>query len=315
MGWVVTMMMMMMMMMMDEIITQPLHTPTELCSQGTMATEGENSQTMDNHSTNAILASIEILNRKINSMDAKINSLDLKVYYLEGRVSLIRGSVDIMEGESDLKAYLLRESSYERVFHVNDSTEELLCHSLFEGYANIWWDYVERFRNILMKDNPLHGYVEGIHETTQACNLYLWRPWKYDHLSNHDGRTNRYSFELNSQKFTLHSLWPSQVNEDHIKLRELKEKGNKQSEKKDQIEEWYEEEENKRLKGKMLSRNKDPFNEHDEKIPMLLLANDFHANQSTFPIPQTISLVLQDYKDMFPKKPLQGLPPLWGIEH
>ncbi|XP_016574339.2 uncharacterized protein LOC124898599 [Capsicum annuum] len=153
----------------------------------------------------------------------------------------------------------------------------------------------------------------------QGCHLFLRRPWQSDRLSKHDRRTNQYSFAFNGQKFTHHLLSSSQVNEGYQKLRELKEKGKKQGEKEDQIEECDEEEEKGRLKEKsplvMLSRNKDLFKEHDEKTPMLLLAHDFYANHSTSSIPHSISPVLKDYGDVFPKEFPQGLPPLQAIEH
>ncbi|PHT36778.1 hypothetical protein CQW23_24478 [Capsicum baccatum] len=130
----------------------------------------------------------------------------------------------------------------------------------------------------------------------QACHLLLGIPWKYDRSSKLDGRTNRYSFKLNGQKFTLHPLLLSQVNDGHQKLRKLKEKGKKQCEKKDQTEKQDEEEEKRRLKGKspsvMLAKNKDLFKDKDEKTPMLLLAYAFHANYSTSNIPHYIYLVL-----------------------
>ncbi|PHT57287.1 hypothetical protein CQW23_05773 [Capsicum baccatum] len=72
--------------------------PIDYVQEGTVATDDETFQTMDNHSTNAILAAIETLNCKIDSMDAKINSLVLKVDSFEGSVSLVGGRVDIMEG-------------------------------------------------------------------------------------------------------------------------------------------------------------------------------------------------------------------------
>ncbi|PHT36657.1 hypothetical protein CQW23_24357 [Capsicum baccatum] len=339
-----------------------------------MAMEGKTSQTMDNHSINAILTAIETLNCKIDSINTKINSLDLKVDSIEGGLSLIGGRVDIIEnlgnrpsghdrwyqqgnrdrdvginsikvslltfkGKSDPKAYLSWECSCERIFQVNDITEEKKsCYAIahFEGYANTWWDYVKRFGNMLNKGQPppwdaLKAFMRQSATLVDFLKLPTMKhatPYKLQWLSDcgelkvtrqvviqfkvenyhdeHDGRTNRYSFELNGQKFTLHSLLPSQVNECHKKLRELKEK-------------WDEEGEKKRLKGKIplviLARNKDFFKEHDDKTPMLLLAYDFHAKHSISPIPHSISLILQHYRDMFPKELPQGLDPLQGIEH
>lgn len=51
----------------------------------------------------------------------------------------------------------------------------------------------------------------------------------------------------------------------------------------------------------MMARNKDLLKEHDVETPMLLLAHHFHTNHSTFSIPYSIALVLQDNEDVFPK--------------
>ncbi|PHU19478.1 hypothetical protein BC332_10629 [Capsicum chinense] len=60
-------------------------------------------------------------------------------------------------GKSDPKAYLSWECSCERIFQVNDITEEkksfyAIAH--FEGYANTWCDYVKRFGNMLNEGQP-----------------------------------------------------------------------------------------------------------------------------------------------------------------
>lgn len=65
----------------------------------------------------------------------------------------------------------------------------------------------------------------------------------------------------------------------------------------------------------MLTRNKDLFKKHDDKTSMLLPAHAFYAKCSPSHIPYSISLILQDYDDIFPKDIPRGLPPFWGIEH
>nr|XP_033517225.1 uncharacterized protein LOC117281471 [Nicotiana tomentosiformis] len=55
----------------------------------------------------------------------------------------------------------------------------------------------------------------------QACHILLGRPWQYDRNIFHDGKNNRYSLELNSRKFTLAPLSPSQVFEDQKILKEI----------------------------------------------------------------------------------------------
>lgn len=56
----------------------------------------------------------------------------------------------------------------------------------------------------------------------QACHLLLGRTWQYDRSTKYDGRSNRYTLENDGRKVKLHPLLPSQVNEWHQKMRELK---------------------------------------------------------------------------------------------
>ncbi|XP_047249952.1 uncharacterized protein LOC124885744 [Capsicum annuum] len=141
----------------------------------------------------------------------------------------------------------------------------------------------------------------------QACHLLLGRPWQYDKSTKHGRRTNQYSFELNGRKFTLHPLSPSQVNELHQQMRELKEKGKKA--KKEGKPKSGKREETKRVstsKGKnimvIFARKREFFLEHDDNTRMLLLANIFNTNLSNISIPHSISLVLQEFEDVFPKE-------------
>ncbi|KAL4384341.1 hypothetical protein GQ457_15G018120 [Hibiscus cannabinus] len=55
--------------------------------------------------------------------------------------------------------------------------------------------------------------------TMDACHLLLGCPWQFDKGITHDGTTNRYSFKHAGKKITLAPLTPSQVQEDHIRLR------------------------------------------------------------------------------------------------
>ena len=120
----------------------------------------------------------------------------------------------------------------------------------------------------------------------QACHLLLGRPWKYDRSTKHDGRTNRYSLEMDGRKVTLYPLLPSQVNELHQKMRELKEKGKKPK---------NGEKEGKNMGAAvgifgsastsngqenmvMLARKKELFLDYDVDTPMLLLAHCFNTN-------------------------------------
>ncbi|PHU07517.1 hypothetical protein BC332_24006 [Capsicum chinense] len=60
-------------------------------------------------------------------------------------------------GESGPEAYLIWESSYERIFQVNDITDiNKSCYAIdhCKGYDNTWWDYAKNFRNALNNGKP-----------------------------------------------------------------------------------------------------------------------------------------------------------------
>ena len=67
-------------------------------------------------------------------------------------INSIMVSLSNLKGESDPKSCLTWESFYERIFQVNDITDEnKSCYAIahFEGYANMWCGYVKRFGNVL----------------------------------------------------------------------------------------------------------------------------------------------------------------------
>jgi len=63
----------------------------------------------------------------------------------------------------------------------------------------------------------------------EASHILLGRPWQYDTRAIHDGFTNKISFIHNDKKIILKPLFPREVCEDQIKLRErrIQEKGEK----------------------------------------------------------------------------------------
>ncbi|KAM3306452.1 hypothetical protein P3S67_013322 [Capsicum chacoense] len=69
----------------------------------------------------------------------------------------IKVSFFVFKGESDPEAYLAWESSCDKIFQLNDLTEEkksfyAIAH--FEGYANTWWEYVKWFGNEMVGEQP-----------------------------------------------------------------------------------------------------------------------------------------------------------------
>ncbi|KAF7835788.1 Transposon Ty3-I Gag-Pol polyprotein [Senna tora] len=51
----------------------------------------------------------------------------------------------------------------------------------------------------------------------QAGHLLLGRPWQFDRKVNHDGFTNRYTFEMKGRKITLAPMTPSEIYQDQLK--------------------------------------------------------------------------------------------------
>ncbi|PHT62694.1 hypothetical protein T459_33458 [Capsicum annuum] len=72
-------------------------------------------------------------------------------------INSIKVSPLTFKDESDPEAYLIWESSYERIFQVNDITDiSKSCYAIdhCKGYDNTWWDYAKNFRNALNNGKP-----------------------------------------------------------------------------------------------------------------------------------------------------------------
>ena len=72
-------------------------------------------------------------------------------------INTIKLSLPIFKGESDPEVYLSWESACDKVFQVNDISEEKKsCYAIahFKGYPNTWWEYAKRFCNELIDGQP-----------------------------------------------------------------------------------------------------------------------------------------------------------------
>ena len=58
----------------------------------------------------------------------------------------------------------------------------------------------------------------------EATHILLGRPWQFDKKVFHDGFTNKISFNFHGHKVILKSLFPKEVHEDQVKMREKREK-------------------------------------------------------------------------------------------
>ncbi|KAF3640359.1 hypothetical protein FXO38_01817 [Capsicum annuum] len=121
----------------------------------TMEPEASNAQTMDNNAINLILACLETMSQDVARLNVGLEKLDADVASMSGR----------LERESDPEAYLAWESSCEKIFQLNDLTEEKKsCYAIayFEGYANTWWEYVKRFGNEMIGGQLLLSFDEQV---------------------------------------------------------------------------------------------------------------------------------------------------------
>ncbi|XP_049391570.1 uncharacterized protein LOC125856000 [Solanum stenotomum] len=154
---------------------------------------------------------------------------------------------------------------------------------------------------------------------TQTCHMLLRRPWQHDRSTKHDGRINKYSLVLNDHKYVLHPMSPSQVNDIYQRMNESREK--KKCEQEHMEAESQEEEERRKLKGKaqvLLANYKEIRDKIESKSSFILIKHRDHVlqtNQSHSSLPNSISFLLQDYKDVFPNEIPSELPPHRGIEH
>ncbi|XP_024004818.1 uncharacterized protein LOC112081975 [Eutrema salsugineum] len=141
----------------------------------------------------------------------------------------------------------------------------------------------------------------------EAGHILLGRPWQYNHKGIHDCFTNKHSFKLKGRKIILAPLSPREVYLDRIQLE-------------------------KSSKGK--STQSDPPNtsltknesESSSEPPKKALINKPMRRETLFvrpisttklepELPSNVSLVLQEYTDVFPEYNSGGLPPIRGIEH
>ena len=145
----------------------------------------------------------------------------------------------------------------------------------------------------------------------EASHVLLGRPWQFDKRANHDGYSNKYSFEHNERKVTLVPLSPKEVCEDQNKLREKREQENKKLREKEKKSEKKDRKESLLVKVREVKRTlltRQPL--------YMLYCKELNLNSNVSnKLPSGVDSVLQEFEDVFPKEIPPGLPPLRGIEH
>ncbi|XP_010534753.1 PREDICTED: uncharacterized protein LOC104810255 [Tarenaya hassleriana] len=123
----------------------------------------------------------------------------------------------------------------------------------------------------------------------QASHLLLGRPWNFDRRVQHDGYSNKYSFEFKGSKIRLVPLTPKEIYEDHVKQEKAHEHGSN----------VLSDHEVDHKNGEFLRKTqKQTFDSKPER------------KQKNF-----FMRACEEYKDVFSKDIPRGLPPVRGIEH
>ncbi|XP_057450484.1 uncharacterized protein LOC130742400, partial [Lotus japonicus] len=252
-----------------------------------------------------------------------------------------------------------KESQRENIFHTRCSVNGQICLMIVDGGSctNVASERMVEKLNLVTKPHPWpyklqwlshYGEIQVSKQVEvdfsigkyrdkvlcdvvpmEASHILLGRPWQYDTNSDHNGSTNKISFQHNGQKITLKPLSPREVREDQKKMREKieqerKEKSEtlerKQKEKSETLEREQKE------KSEILERKEICLIKKREvkrmiaskQILYLMFCKNQILNTNTFEnfeLPSSVKSLLQDYEDVFPTSVPSGLPPLRGIEH
>ncbi|XP_013624537.1 PREDICTED: uncharacterized protein LOC106330643 [Brassica oleracea var. oleracea] len=138
----------------------------------------------------------------------------------------------------------------------------------------------------------------------EASHILLGRPWQYDRRVNHDGFTNKHSFEFNGKKTDTSAFTPKEVHEDQLQLQKKKEK---EIDLKPDQNKHHSLFAKQRIKRILYSQNSIILLMFKET---LLTVTDHTPDQ-----PSELVSLLQEYADVFPEDSPIGLPPVRGIEH
>ena len=139
----------------------------------------------------------------------------------------------------------------------------------------------------------------------EASHILLGRPWQYDRRVNHDGFTNKHSFEFKGTKTVLVPLSPKEVHEDQLQLQKKKEK---------EIDLKPDQNKHHNLYAKQGDIKRILYSQNSIILLMfketLLTVTDHTPDH-----PSELVSLLQEYADVFPEDSPIGLPPVRGIEH
>ncbi|XP_016670004.1 uncharacterized protein [Gossypium hirsutum] len=144
-----------------------------------------------------------------------------------------------------------------------------------------------------------------------ARHLLLGRPWQFDKLAIHDRYTNWYTFKHLGRTVTLAPLTPKQVYDDQLKMRTSIEKLREREKRNDKEKEKSLE----KKKGKKMNDKKESSKEKEKEMKDESEKKSFYTKERGIQKSMLLKKPLLEFRDVFPKEILSGLPPIPGIEH
>ncbi|KAL5134478.1 hypothetical protein HKD37_03G007626 [Glycine soja] len=226
-------------------------------------------------------------NRRVNDGSNRIEGQD--------RIEGVKLNVPSFKGRSDPDAYLDWEMKIQHGFSCNDYPEEKkvkLAAVTFSDYALVWWNKNQRemkreeereidtwteMRRVMRKSLIVEEYYKEMEMTLVRVNI------EEDTKAMHDGFTNKISLQHQDQRISLKPLFPIDVCDDHIRMREKREQEKENSEA--------------------------PQRNRKKKI-----STDI-SNELTVSVSPSVEHLLQEFKDVFPDEIPHELPLSRGIEY
>jgi hypothetical protein len=147
-----------------------------------------------------------------------------------------------------------------------------------------------------------------------ACHLLLGRPWQFDKGAIHDGISNEYHFQMEGKKVTLHPMSPHEIMLDYAAKEQRKKHVSREVKKDKKL----------AIGGNvgtstplLLAKPKEIAHTFKGSGVCLLLVfhESYLSSQELGDLPPSISLLLQDFEELFQEEVPKGLPPVRGIEH
>jgi hypothetical protein len=144
----------------------------------------------------------------------------------------------------------------------------------------------------------------------EACSLLLGRPWEYDNDARHHGRHNKYTFMHKDKKITLLPLTPAQI---------VQAEKDRAANVNNEPPVKFENQQAIHLKAPvMLATKSDLAKIHvDDTCCYALVCTDalFSNGDIAHTMPAPVTILLQEFNDVFSAEIPPGLPPIRGIEH